>query len=215
MLASLLKRRGGEPADPSQKTAEAIERTTSRMNRLIQDLLDLTRMDAGRLAVEPDCISALQIVSECVNSQKGLIASASLELELAPNLPCVRADQHRLVQILENLIGNAVKFTKPGGRITLGAMPDDSDVLFWIKNTGVGVAAEHLPHLFDRFWQASAEDGRRGLGLGLPIVKGLVESQGGRIWIESALCEGTTIFFTVPAAPPGEQVQAAHEPPEP
>jgi PAS domain S-box-containing protein len=217
MLTSLLKRRGSEPVDPPRKTAEAIERATSRMNRLIQDLLDVTRMDAGHLTVEPDCVSALQIVSDCVDSEKGLVASASLEIELdvPPNLPCVRADRNRLVQILENLIGNAVKFTKPGGRITVGAMPDDRDVLFWIKDTGIGVAAEHLPHLFDRFWQVSPAEGRRGLGLGLAIVRGLVEAHAGRIWVESTPGEGTTVFFTLPAAPPGQQPHAANEPPGP
>ena len=214
MLTSLLKRRGSEPTDPPGKTAEAIERATSRMNRLIQDLLDVTRMDSGHLTVEPACVSPLQIVSDCVDSEKGLVASASLEieLELAPNLPCVRADRNRLVQILENLIGNAVKFTKPGGRITVGAIPDGGDVLFWIKDTGIGVAAEHLPHLFDRFWQVSPAEGRRGLGLGLAIVRGLVEAHGGRIWVESTLGEGTTVFFRLPAAPPGQQLHAENEP---
>jgi PAS domain S-box-containing protein len=217
MLASLLKKRGSEPVGPSQRTAEAIERATSRMDRLIQDLLDVTRMDAGKLTVEPDCVSVLQIISESVDGEKGLASYASVEidLEVAPNLPCVRADRHRLVQILENLISNSVKFTKPGGRITVGAMPEAGDVLFWIKDTGIGVAAENLPHLFDRFWQVSREESRRGLGLGLPIVKGLVEAHGGHIWVESTLGEGTTVFFTLPAAPPGEPLHPAQEPPGP
>jgi PAS domain S-box-containing protein len=217
MLVSMLKERGNEPAGRSTKTAEAIERATSRMDRLVQDLLDVTRMDSGHLTVEQECISAQKVISDSLETEKTLLASASLELELqvAPNLPCVNADRHRLAQILENLIGNAIKFTRPGGRITVGAMPDAGDVLFWIKDTGIGIAAEHLPHLFDRFWQVSREDRRRGLGLGLSIVKGLVEAHGGRIWVESAPGEGTTVFFTLPVAPSGEHLHAEHAPPGP
>jgi PAS domain S-box-containing protein len=217
MLASLLKRRGNEPSGSSQKNAEAIERATSRMTRLVGDLLDVSRMDSGRLIVDPEPISAAQVISDSLATERPLLASASLELEvqLAPDLPSVRADPHRLAQILENLIGNAVKFTGPGGRVTVGAMPDNRDVLFWVKDTGIGIAPEHLPHLFDRFWQVSREDRRRGLGLGLSIVKGLVEAHGGHIWVESALGEGTSIFFTLPAAPPGAESHAAHESPGP
>jgi PAS domain S-box-containing protein len=217
MLASLLKGRGSESAGRSEKTAEAIECATSRMDRLIQDLLDVTRMESGHLAVEPECISAGQVISDCVENEKTLLSSASLELELevAPNLPCINADRHRLVQILENLIGNAVKFTRPGGRVTVGAVEDARDVLFWIKDTGVGIAAEHLPHLFDRFWQVRHDDRRRGLGLGLSIVKGLVEAHGGHIWVESTPGKGTTVFFTLPAAPSDDHAHAESGPPGP
>jgi len=217
MLVSLLKRRGGEAAGPSQKTAEAVERAISRMDRLIRDLLDVTRLNAGHLAVETGRVSAVQVIAECTDAQKALLASASLELtfEVAPNLPLISADRHRFAQIMENLIGNAAKFTRPGGRITVGAMADGGDVLFWIRDTGIGIAAEHIPHVFDRFWQVSTEERHRGLGLGLPIVKGLVEAHGGRIWVESTVGEGTTMFFTLPAAPPEAPLQADHEPPGP
>jgi PAS domain S-box-containing protein len=217
MLTSLLKQRGGEPSGSSQRRAEAIERATSRMDRLVGDLLDVSRMDGGQLTVDPEHISAVQVISESLETEKALLASASLELdlEIAPNLPGIRADRHRFAQILENLIGNAAKFTRPGGRITVGAMPDNREVLFWIKDTGIGIAAEHLPHLFDRFWQVSRDNGHRGLGLGLSIVKGLVEAHGGRVWVESTPGEGTTVFFTLPAAPPGADLHAEHEPPGP
>lgn len=217
MLVSLLKRRGSEDARPSPKTTAAVERAIARMDRLIGDLLDVTRMNAGHLAVEAECVSAADVISECVDAEKALLASESLEIatEVATELPCISGDRHRLAQIMENLIGNAAKFTKPGGRVTVGAIRDGGEVLFWIKDTGIGIAAEHLPHVFDRFWQVSSDERHRGLGLGLPIVKGLVEAQGGRIWIESTIGEGTTIFFTLPTAPPEQQPQPGPAPPGP
>jgi signal transduction histidine kinase len=211
--ANLLRRRGGEPDRRSQKPAEVIERAATRMNRLIEDLLDVTRMEAGRLSVEPARVSTQQIVSEAIEAQRSLAASASLELrlELAPELPEVWADRDRFLQIFENLIGNALKFTKPGGRITVGAALREGQVLFWVTDTGSGISAENLPHLFDRFWQARKAE-RRGAGLGLPIVKGLVEAHGGRIWVESQPGQGSTFFFTLPTAQQAEAGGAAPAP---
>jgi PAS domain S-box-containing protein len=206
MQAALLRRRGGEPERRSRKPAEAIERAATRMDRLIQDLLDVTRMEAGRLSVEQGRVPAGPVVSDSVEAQKPLASQSSLELllDLAPALPEVWADRDRLLQVFENLIGNAVKFTEPGGRISAGAAPRDGEVLFWVADTGPGITAEDLPHLFDRFWQAR-KAGRRGAGLGLPIVKGIVEAHGGRIWVESTPGRGSTFFFTVPTAPRTEQ----------
>ncbi|WP_224364420.1 PAS domain-containing sensor histidine kinase [Hyalangium versicolor] len=183
----------------SQKAVEAIERSAIRMSRLIQDLLDVSCMDAGHLSVEQARVSSQQVVSDAVETQKPLATSASLELrlEVAPNLPDVWADHDRLTQIFENLIGNALKFTKPGGRITVGAVPAEGEVRFWVADTGNGISAEEVPHLFERFWQARKTE-RRGAGLGLPIVKGIVEAHHGRIWVESTPGQGSTFFFTIP-----------------
>ena len=184
------------------------------MNRLIQDLLDVTRMEAGRLSIEPSRLRPGQLVAEALEPQKPVASSASLELELdlSPDLPDVWADRDRLLQVFENLIDNAVKSTEPGGHIAVGASPRDAEVLFWVADSGVGIPAEQRPHLFDRFWQA----GRRGgAGLGLPIVKGLVAAHGGRIWVESTPGRGSTFFFTIPMAPraePWRQESAPHNP---
>jgi PAS domain S-box-containing protein len=214
VLASMLKRRETASEDRSQATAAAIERASARMNRLIGDLLDVSRLDAGHLTLERDRVAASQVIADCVEAEKPLIASASLDLQLevVPNLPDIWADRNRLLQIVENLIGNAVKFTHPGGRITVGATLKNPGVLFWIKDTGIGIAAEDLPHLFDRFWQVRRENRHRGAGLGLFITKGLVEAHDGRIWVESTPGKGTAVFFTMPLAPPREQLQAEHEP---
>jgi signal transduction histidine kinase len=178
-----------------------IERAATRMNHLIQDLLDVARMEGGRLSIARARIPARQAVADVVQTQEPLATSASLELRLdiPPDLPDLWADRDRLLQVFENLIGNAIKFTEAGGSISVGATPRDGEVLFWVADTGVGMPADDLPHVFERLWQASG-GGRAGAGLGLPIAKGIIEAHGGRIWADSALGAGSTFFFTIPTA---------------
>lgn len=178
------------------------------MQRLIQDLLDVSRIESGTLAVEHTRIGLAQLVVECVEAQRSLAASADLELrvDLPRELPEVLGDRDRLLQVLENLIGNAIKFTGPGGRIGVGASATAGEVLLWVSDTGPGIAAEDLPRVFDRFWQAQ-KAGRRGAGLGLPIVKGIVEAHGGRVWVESTLGQGSTFLFTIPVVPSATDAQ--------
>ncbi len=201
MQVELLRPLGNAPERRSRKPVERIQRATTRMNRLIQDLLDITRIEAGQLSIERAPVQVGRTVSEFVEAQTPLASSSSLELrlDLAPDLGEVFADRDRLLQVLENLVDNAVKFTRPGGRVTIGAAPRDDEVLFWVADTGPGIEAGDMPHLFDRFWQARRV-GRQGAGLGLPIVKGIVEGHGGRIWVESQVGVGSTFFFTLPLA---------------
>jgi signal transduction histidine kinase len=200
LQAERLRHPGAAPAHWSP--IDAIERSADRMSRLIQDLLDVTRMEAGRLSVERARVAAGELVGDCVEAQRPLAAAASVELraDVAGDLPELWADRHRLQQVFENLIGNAIKFTAPGGAIVVGAAPRDGAVLFRVADTGRGIAGEAVPHVFDRFWQAG-KAGRRGAGLGLPIAKGIVEVHGGRIWVESTPGRGSTFFFTIPTAP--------------
>jgi PAS domain S-box-containing protein len=206
MQAALLRRPAAQPERRSRRPAEVIEHAATRMTRLIQDLLDVTRMEAGQLSVERVCASTRDVVSEAIEAQKALAASAGLELraEVAPSVPDTWADRDRLLQAFENLIGNAIKFTKHGGRIVVGALPQDGELLFWVADTGPGIASEDVPHVFDRFWQARKAK-RSGAGLGLPIVKGIVEAHGGRIWVESTPGRGSSFFFTIPTAPHAEE----------
>ena len=132
-----------------------------------------------------------------------LFRSLLLELELErEELPDVWGDRHWLLRAFENLIGNAIKFTDAGGRVAVGADTRDEEVVFRISDTGCGISPENVPHVFDRFWQAAAQAGRLGAGLGLPITKGIVEAHGGRIWVESTLGRGSTFFFAIPIAGP-------------
>jgi signal transduction histidine kinase len=103
------------------------------------------------------------------------------------------------LQVFDNLIGNATKFTQPGGRIAVRVAMQNEDVMFSVTDTGVGIAPDDLPHVFDRFWQAATRARRLGAGLGLPITRGIVEAHGGRIGVESEVGRGTTFVFTIPA----------------
>jgi len=198
-----LRRHSADPERRSVKPAQVIERAAKRMDRLIQDLLDVAVMESGQLTIERVRLSASGLIVEAADMQKPLASSSSLELriEAESDLPDVWGDRDRLLQVFENLIGNAIKFTKAGGRITVGAASTDHEVIFRVADTGSGMAPEDLPRVFDRFWQATRAN-RQGAGLGLPITKGIVEAHGGRIWVESTPHRGTTVSFAIPEATP-------------
>jgi signal transduction histidine kinase len=190
------------PAESSARRQVAIvQRAGDRMNRLIQDLLDIKRLETGRLTLDLRPIGARALLLDAVEMLRSVASASALELVLdAPNdLPRVTADAHRVQQVLSNLIGNAIKFTPKGGRITVSAVSEDREVRVEVCDTGAGIPADQLPHIFGQFWQATRGD-RRGIGLGLAIAKGIVEAHAGRIWVESSEGEGSSFFFTLPTA---------------
>lgn len=202
LQTELLRLQGADAVAQAARAADRIERAAARMDRLIEDLLDVSRLEAGRLAIEPAPVSPADLASDAVTSHHVLAEAAALELalDIAPELPDVWADRGRVLQVLDNLIGNALKFTGKGGSISVGATMHGGEVLFRVRDTGVGMSQDALRHVFDRFWQMRTD--RRGAGLGLAIAKGIVEAHGGRIWADSELGKGTTFYFTVPLAPP-------------
>jgi len=215
LQTNVLRAGVGVPEGRGRKASERIERAAGRMQRLIQDLLDVTRVEAGQLPLERARLRIRDVAVEVIEAQKTLAASSSIELrlDLAEGVSDVFADRHRMLQVFENLIGNAIKFTPNGGRITLGVVAQAESVLCYVRDTGRGISAEELPHLFDRFWQPhrSREETGSGAGLGLPIVQGIVAAHGGRIWVESAPGEGSTFYFTIPTTAPKETSDAAAE----
>jgi signal transduction histidine kinase len=178
---------------------ELIERSARRMMKLVADLLDVAAIDAGRISVTPRPCPVRSLVLEVFDELSPQAKAAGVELtcDLPDSLPAAQADAHRLTQVLTNLIGNAIKFTAAGGKVTArAAVVDPNEISVSIIDTGVGIPADHLEHVFDRFWQGPT--GKAGSGLGLAICRGLVERSGGRIWADSTPGIGTTMTFTLP-----------------
>jgi PAS domain S-box-containing protein len=187
-------------SDATRETGNEIAHAADRMGRLIRELVDVNLMEAGTFVIRHERVVVHKLLSEVLTSQSPLASSASLSLRLEaePMLPDLWADHNRMLQVFENLLGNAVKFTRAGGQITLGAKADAENVLFFVADTGRGIDGDHLPRVFDRYWQARHEDRAQGVGLGLPIVRGIVEAHGGRIWVESSPGQGSTFSFAIP-----------------
>ena len=179
----------------------AVQRAAQRMYRLIHDLLDVAAAEAGQLHIERSPEPVDTLIADAVETLKPLAAAKHIELTtaLAPALPAVFADHERMIQVFSNLAGNAIKFTPAGGAVTLGVRDADDAVEFSVRDTGPGIAADHLPHVFDRFWQASAT-ARMGTGLGLTIAKAIVDAHGGHIGVASEPGHGSTFSFTIPLA---------------
>jgi PAS domain S-box-containing protein len=197
----LLESASGSERPAEQRQLTIMRRATERMNRLIHDLLDVKRIEQGRLAVNPRPETMSAIIRDAIDMLRPLAdaQALALESEIPDELPQVLADPPRIQQVLSNLVGNAIKFTPRGGRITLRANPDTAEVRLAVVDTGPGIPPDQLPHVFGRFWQARSSD-ERGIGLGLAIAKGIVEAHQGRIWVESRLGEGSAFYFTVPVA---------------
>jgi PAS domain S-box-containing protein len=189
----------GEQLEP----AETILRCTERMNRLIQDLLEVSRIESGTLQVEASLLTLEALFKEVAEQVKPLASHHRLHFNLPERLPAIRGDRDRLQQVLMNLLSNALKFTPAGGEISVGAEVQTGSVRLWVADTGPGIPLENLSHVFDRYWQGENCD-RRGAGLGLAICKGLIEAHGGRIWAESEFGHGSVFSFALP-------IVAAHE----
>lgn len=183
----------------SRRPVERIMRAAQRAEHLIRDLLDISAIESGKFSIDKRQLDTTSIILAAIDSQQALAASSSVILasDLSPGLPWIDADEERILEVLENLVGNAIKFTMAGGTTTVGASARGAELLIWVKDNGPGIPEEHLPHLFDRFWQGAKGD-RRGAGLGLTICRAIVEAHGGRIWAESKIGEGTTVYFTLP-----------------
>lgn len=206
---------GGSEGDRVHKSAETILRSTDRMVRLIADLLDLAQIQAGKLAIEQKPQDAEGLIHEGVETLRPLAALKNLKLEgMSSEGLQVHCDRERVLQILSNLVGNAIKFTPPGGTIFVEAIANGQEARFSVRDTGQGISEVELPRIFDRFWQAQSNN-HAGIGLGLSIVKGLVEAHGGRPWVESKLGAGTTFFFSLPLGEPvSGEVKTVAQPPQ-
>jgi signal transduction histidine kinase len=178
-----------------------IQRSLAGMRRLAGDLLDIAAIEAGRLNVEPasgDVATLLRMPPSRSASPRRLKAG-KLELEEAPEAIAAVFDHDRVIQVLGNLVGNSIKFTPKGGKISLRLVAVGEQVQFTVSDTGAGIPADKLEWIFDRFTRVLPSD-RRGLGLGLYISRCLVEAQRGRIWASSGPGPGSSVSFTLPLA---------------
>ena len=197
------RERSDIPADVVERV-EIMQQAAAQIDALIQDLLDVTRLEAGRLTVARRNVAPAPLVEAALYSMRTLAESSAVELTASydDDLPLVYADPERVTQLLSNLVGNALKFTPAGGRVEVRVQPYGDGALVSVVDTGEGIPADQLPHVFDRFFQVTSSRmaSRHGAGLGLPIARGIVEAHGGTIWIESAPGRGTTVRFTLPGA---------------
>jgi len=178
-----------------------IQRYVARMNRLIGDLIDVVSIDAGKLAVDPKLGDAATLLGEAVDAFAQVAADKGITLEAVVSADPLRGrfDHDRMLQVLANLITNALKFTPQGGRIVVEGEHVGDELTLSVRDTGTGIPASMLQAIFDRFWQVGKND-QRGLGLGLYISRCIVDAHGGKIWAESTMGSGSVFHLTISAA---------------
>lgn len=191
------------PADPA--TFHQAEQEVTRLQRLVQDLEALSRAEAGQLLLERQPVDPAALIADAVArlqlqyQEKGV----GLDVRLPAGLPAIDGDRWRLMQVLVNLLGNALQYTPEGGGVMLTATHEQGELVVRVADTGIGIGPEHLPHLFERFYRVEKSRSRAGggSGIGLTIARHLVEAHEGRIWAESAgPGQGSTFTFTIPVA---------------
>lgn len=209
----LVKGAAGELSENQRSFLQTVQSNVNRMNRLVSDLLDISRIESGRIRLDFDNVSMERVVKGALQSVLGQIESKqqTLVVDVPSDLPLVRGDQERLVQILSNLVSNAHKYTPEGGRIVVRAQEQsgvgkvvwqDGFVLCSVEDNGIGMSPEDRESLFTKYFRSENPFVRSvaGTGLGLVITKSLVELHGGEIWVASELSKGSTFSFSIPVA---------------
>jgi signal transduction histidine kinase len=192
-----------QPNDEQKEILQDILGETDYMSRLVDDLLLLSRLDSRRLKLERERVSMPDLLQEVANQAEKLGAGKSIHLQLGQTNGIVWGDRARLRQVLLILLDNAIRFTPAGGFIRLETAPHAKTCLIMVTDNGAGIPPQHLPHIFERFYQvAPTAETSRSNGLGLSIAKGIIEAQGGRISIESNVSRGTRVTIVMPAAFP-------------
>ena len=203
--------------EPSPEVFERLSKETARMQHLVNDVQELSKMEAGYLPIKACSTDLHPLLSSIIRRFADQLTDDSPQLQLiySPNLPPVLADPERVEQILVNLIGNALRYT-PTGLITIQVEPDYQKLWISVIDTGKGISEEDLSHVFERFWRADRSRDRSsgGTGIGLAICRRLVELQGGKIQVESKLGEGSTFRFSLPIAPRRSAASEAGSKPE-
>jgi len=199
---SELIRDGGLEPDEVRAYGGYIFNDADRVNRLIGDMLDLDRMESGRMTMRSGDVDINEVLSEAMTRAAGSATTVEFKADLDPRLPIVSGDRDRLIQVVSNLVNNAVKYSPDGGTVTLSTRTEGNYALVSVTDTGLGIPPDEIGHVFERFRRVrtGAAQSIPGTGLGLTIVKQIVEMHGGRIWVESAVGHGSAFHFTIPLA---------------
>ncbi len=194
--------RAGPISEKQRHYLEIVEKQAVGLTKLINDLLDISRIESGMIGVVLQPLSLTGIIENIVMQMANLAIEKDVEIttEIEEGLPLIYADRDRINQVIMNLLDNAIKFTDAGGNINISAKRADDFCLIEISDTGVGIPQSELPHVFDKFYQVESSMTRQrgGIGLGLPICKELIKAHGGDIWVSSSLGKGTTFSLTIP-----------------
>jgi PAS domain S-box-containing protein len=196
--------KGSDAEERTKKATTAIVRAVDQMTRLVGDLLDLTKLERSQpLRMELDAEDVAALTARAVESCEPLARTRKLSLESQlPEGPVyVTCDGDRIAQVLGNLIGNAVKFTRDGGSIRVAVVAKGAEVVVSVADTGQGIRNEDLDRIFEPYWQPNGQK-KPGAGLGLAIVRAIVEAHGGRVWVDTVPGSGSTFYFSLPAAEP-------------
>jgi PAS domain S-box-containing protein len=200
----------------ADRAAKTLDRNVERLVRLVNDILEGARLQASRLVVAPERVDLAALLAEAVDSHHGAATHADMSLRVETTAALTAsADPRRVMQVLDNLLTNAVKYGRPGGSITVGAEARDGMAHVWVAGEGRGIPGEHLPHLFQPFSRVASDAGPPGSGLGLYICAGIVKNHGGQIWcVSDGPGTGATFHFTLPLAatpapPPSAPLPAA------
>ncbi len=210
-LDLVLDEEAGELTSEQRRFLDAVERNSGRLLRLVGDLLFVAQADAGRLSLEQAKVDVAGLAAECVEGAQPAATEKAITLSLSASpVPALVGDRGRLAQVLDNLVSNALKFTREGGAVTVRTSSEGEHVAVEVSDTGIGIALEDQPKLFERFFRstAAAEEAIPGTGLGLAIVKAIVEAHGGRITVDSKEGRGTTFRVELPLLARSEPVEA-------
>jgi len=200
---STLRRWPHLDAGKVRENLESMQRAAERASKLVHDLLDVARLDAGHLQLDLAGEEMGDVLREAAELMQPLLADRGLvcETQAEDGLPPVFADRERILQVLSNLIGNARKFAREGSTVSVAAWQEDGEARCCVSDEGAGIAPQDLPRVFDRYFQGEHGPTAHGAGLGLSIARGIVEAHGGRIWVESEQGRYSRFFFTLPFAP--------------
>lgn len=177
-----------------------MEAEVDSLSLMVSELLELSRIETGRVPLHMSPISPMELITQSVERLRLQAERADLELTVhcTEDLPLLVVDNSKLEQVIVNLLHNAVKFTPPGGKIAIGAKIDGKEFLFSVQDSGIGISADELPRIFERFYKTDPARSSGGTGLGLAIARHIVESHGGKIWVESVEGQGSIFYFTIP-----------------